>query len=132
MISKVPIFLHQRAAPTHSTPTRLADKADRNKKMTDSNSVSARHSAQWWRAGVLISNIAKVDCHFELQKNLVKQHQVKLASTRQPAAQPPRHAPRARPLNSRAKILQFSCVGQIRGQFVLDDGQEKTLKNLIF
>ena len=93
MIFKVPLFLHQRAAPTYSTPTRPADKADRNKKMTDSNSAAAKHSAQW-RAGVLISNIAKVDCHFELQKNLVKQHQVKLASTRQPAAaQPPRHAP---------------------------------------
>ena len=92
MISKVLLFLNQRAAPIYSTPTRLADKADRNKKMTDSNSAaSAKLSAQW-RAGVLISNIAKVDCHFELQKNLVKQHQVKLASTRQPAAQPPRHA----------------------------------------
>ena len=92
MISKVPLFLHQRAAPTYSTPTRPADKADRNKKMTDSNSAAAKHSAVvQWRAGVLISNIAKVDCHFELQKNLVKQHQVKLASTRQPE-QPPRHA----------------------------------------
>ena len=126
MISKVPLFLHQRAAPTYSTPTRQADKADRNKKMTDSNSAAAKHSAQW-RAGVLISNIAKVDCHFELQKNLVKQHQVKLASSTVAA---PRT--RARPLNSRAEILQFSCVGQIRGQFVLDDGQEKTLKNTIF
>ena len=44
MISKVPLFLHQRAAPTYSTPTRPADKADRNKKMTDSNSAAAKHS----------------------------------------------------------------------------------------
>ena len=114
MISKVPLFLHQRAAPTHSTPTRQADKADRNKKMTDSNSAAAKHSAQW-RAGVLISNIAKVDCHFELQKNLVKQHQVKLASTRQPAstAAAPRTGARA---HSTVEPKSYNLAALVRSE----------------
>ena len=115
MISKVLLFLHQRAAPTHSTPTRLADKADRNKKMTDSNSAAAaKHSAQW-RAGVLISNIAKVDCHFELQKNLVKQHQVKLASTRQPAstAAAPRTGARA---HSTVEPKSYNLAALVRSE----------------
>ena len=114
MISKVLLFLNQRAAPIYSTPTRLADKADRNKKMTDSNSAAAKHSAQW-RAGVLISNIAKVDCHFELQKNLVKQHQVKLASTRQPAstAAAPRTGARA---HSTVEPKSYNLAALVRSE----------------